>query len=308
VHGALLEALNAAAAPAKAELALAALPAAKDGQPQQAGSPCLASGLLLLATALLKAAGLSLARCSAITSRLPQVAAAEAAGDAPAAQAALQQLAAAVAVAGAVEAGKQQTAAAAGKLALAGDDEALPSLAAAQAAYVAFKALQRAVAVEALAATASLRLQEGKPAEGAAPAAAPAAADGAAFDGGKKKDKKKEKSPQGMQLGKGTAQLRSYVEQAAAGSGDGSREDGGVEAQLALLSLSGGADVAAQLQRSLAGVAAALDPQEPQLAQQLAALRAVIEANQVGYGCLPPWVVHPGPFAARGAHPPTHPG
>lgn len=289
MHGALLEALNAAAAPAKAELAAAALPPAKDGQPQQAGSPALAAGLLLLSTAFLKTAGLSLKRSAAIAGRLPTVAAAAAAGAPPAdvapLQAALQAVAGAAGAA--VDAGKRQAAETSSKLALAEPDEAAPGLAAAQAAYAALHALRQALAVEALAAATSLRLQEGKPADGAAAAAAAAAevvaaaANGGA-DGGKKKDKKKDKGgPQGMQLGKGAAQLRAFVEHAAAG---GSPSAGGddVAGALRTLSLDGGdADLAAQLAR----VAAALDPLGHGLAQQLAALRAVIEANQVG--CLP---------------------
>ncbi|KAL4421027.1 hypothetical protein ABPG77_007502 [Micractinium sp. CCAP 211/92] len=283
VHGALLEALNAAAAPAKAELAAAALPPAKDGQPQQSGSPSLAAGLLLLATAFLKAAGLSLKRSAAVTGRLQTVAAAAAAGAPPAdvapLQAALQ--AAAGTAAAAVDAGKRQAAETSGKLALAEPDEAAPSLAAAQAAYAALHALQQALALEALAAATSLRLQEGKPADGAAAAAAAAEAAAAAAnggaDGGKKKDKKKDKGgPQGMQLGKGAAQLRAYVENAAAG-GSLTASGDDVGGALRTLSLDGGdADLAAQLARA----AAALDPLGHALAQQLAALRAVIEANQ----------------------------
>lgn len=228
VHGALLEALNAAAGPAKAELAVAALPPAKDFAPQQAGSPSLASALLLLATATLKAAGLSLKRSAAIAERLPTVAAAggDAAG-AAAAAASLQQLAAGAAAV--VEAGKRQAAEVAGKLALAGEEEAVPSLAAAQAAYAAHKALQQAVAVEALAAAASLRAQEGEPAVPAAPAAAPAAP----AEGGKKKEKKKDKgAPAGMQLGKGTELLREYVENVAAGGSGATAEEDVLEHRL----------------------------------------------------------------------------
>ena len=291
VHGSLLEALAAAAAPAKAELALVALPAAKDGQPQQAGSPSLASALLVLATALLKAAGLSLKRCAAVSERLPLVAAAAAAtdaggapaGDAAALQAALQA-AVAPAVA-AVEAGKQQAAGVAGKLALAGEDEAVPSLAAAQAAYAAFHALQQAVAAEALAAATSLRLQEGKAAEGggladgAADGGAPAAAPGG---GGKKKEKKKDKgAPAGMQLGKGTALLRAYVEDVAAGGSPATAEEDALEARLERLDLGAAADVGAALAAALPAVAGALDPLGHQLQLHLGTLRGVIEANQV---------------------------
>lgn len=291
VHGALLEALNAAAAPAKAELAMAALPAAKDGAAQQASSPTLASSSLLLATSLLKAAALSLIRSETISSRLAQVAASAPAASAEdpapaAAEEGMQQLVAAAAAA--VDASKQQAAAAASKLALGSGDEPLPSLAAALAAYAAFQALQQAVAVEALAAATSLRLQEGLPANGVAAEAAAvpaAAADGGAGEGGKKKDKKKDKGPQGMQLGKGTGLLRAYVEHAAAG-GAGTSGSGeiGLESQLQLLSLSGDGSVAGALQAALNRVAAALDPQTHALTQHLAALRAVIEANQVK-GC-----------------------
>ena len=302
MHGALLEALIAAAAAAKAELASVALPAAREGHPQQAGSPALASSLLLLTTMLLKAAGLSLKRSAAIGSRLPLVAAAAppggdgaAAADVPATAASLQQFVAAAAAA--VDAGKQQVAATAGQLALAGADEAVSSLAVAQAAYAAFKSLRQALAVEALTAATSLRLQEGKPAEGgvapAAAADAAAAADSGAADGSKKKDKKKAKGPQGMLLGQGTALLRVYVENAAAtaGSSSSSGEDG-VESCMAALSLAS-ADVATELQRGLAAVNAALDPQGHALAQHLAALRAVIEANQVGNsGALSGWGHH----------------
>lgn len=285
VHGSLLEALNAASAPAKAELAAAALPPAKDGQPQQSGSPSLAAGLLLLATALLKAAGLSLKRSAAIAGRLPAVAAAAAAGAPPADVAPLQAaLQAATGAAGtAVDAGKRQAAEASGKLALAEPDEAAPGLAAAQAAYGALQTLQQALVVEALAAASSLRLQEGKPADGAvagagAAAAAEAAAANGGADGGKKKDKKKDKGgPQGMQLGRGTAQLRAYVEHAAAGGGLTASGDD-VAGALRTLSLDGGdADLTAQLAR----LAPALDPLGHALTLQLAALRAVIEANQV---------------------------
>ncbi|KAL4859038.1 Histidine--tRNA ligase [Chlorella vulgaris] len=287
VHGALLEALNAAAAPAKAELAMAALPAAKDGAAQQASSPTLASSLLLLATSLLKAAALSLSRSEAISSRLAQVAASAPAASpdepAPAAvQEGMQQLVAAAAAA--VDASKQQAAAAASKLALGSGDEPLPSLAAALAAYAAFQALQQSVSVEALAAATSLRLQEGLPANGvAAEAAAVPAADAndGAGEGGKKKDKKKDEGPQGMQLGKGTALLRTYVEHAAAGgAGTSGSGENGLESQLKLLSLSGDGSVAGALQAALKRVAAALDPQAHALTQHLAALRAVIEANQ----------------------------
>mgnify|MGYP001810858549 CR=1 FL=1 len=293
VHGAVLEALNAAAAPAKAELAAAALPAAKDGRPQQAGSPSLAAGLLLLATALLKAARLSLKRSSAIAARLPAVAAAAAAagGDAVAAAAPAEDAAplaatlqaAATAAADAVDAGKRQAAEASSKLALAEEEDSPPSLAAAQAAYSAVAALQQALAVEALAGVTSLRLQEGKPADGGAMAAAAAAAAANGSDaGGKKKDKKKDKgAAAGVLLGKGTAQLRSYLEHAAAGgdpSASGDAADGDLAASLRCLSLEGGG---AAVQAGLAGVAAALDPEGHAVAQQLAALRAIIEANQV---------------------------
>lgn len=216
---------------------MAALPPAKDGAPQQAGSPSLASALLLLATATLKAAGLSLKRSTAIAERLPTVAAAAAAagGDAaadvagaPAAAAALQQLVGSASAA--VEAGKRQAAEVAGKLALAGEEEAVPSLAAAQAAYAAHKALKQAVAVEALAAATSLRVQEGTPAAPAASAAAPAAAPA---EGGKKKEKKKDKgAPAGMQLGKGTALLRDYVENVAAGGSGATAEEDVLEHRL----------------------------------------------------------------------------
>lgn len=88
-----------------------------------------------------------------------------------------------------------------------------------------------------------------------------------------------------MLLGKGTAQLRAYVEHAAAGGctsgSNGAGSDGELEGRLATLSLEGGAEgVAGQMQRGLAAVEAALDPRGPALTQQLAALRAVIEANQ----------------------------
>ncbi|PRW59901.1 histidyl-tRNA synthetase isoform B [Chlorella sorokiniana] len=281
VHGSLLEALNAAAGPAKAELAVAALPPTKDGAPQQAGSPSLASALLLLATATLKAAGISLKRSAAIAERLPTVAAAAvvAGGDAaagaagaPAAAAALQQLVGGAAAA--VEAGKRQAAEVAGKLALAGEEEAVPSLAAAQAAYAAHKALQQAVAVEALAAATSLRVQEGAPAAPAEPVAAPAAP----AEGGKKKDKKKDKGgPAGMLLGKGTALLRDYVENVAAGGSGATAEEDVLEHRLQRLSL---ADGSADLAAALPAVAAALDPLGHQWQLHLAALRGVIEANQ----------------------------
>lgn len=300
MHGALLEALNAAAAPTKAELAASALPAGKNGAPQQAGSPALANALLPFAAALLKAAGLSLKRSAAVAERLPLVAAAAGeaadAADAPAAQAALQ--AAVAGAAAAVEAGKRQAAETAGALALASDDEAVASLAAAQAAYSAYQALLQAASVEALVAATSLRLQEGAPAAAPAAAAASAAAaaaqqasanGGAAVEGGSKKDKKKKEkgAPQGMLLGKGTALLRAYVENAAAGGPAGAATSGedGLEAALGALRLGGAdVDVGASLAAGLPAVLAALDPQGHELALHLGALRAVIEANQVSEG------------------------
>lgn len=103
------------------------------------------------------------------------------------------------------------------------------------AASRALVALQQAVALEALAATASLRMLEGPPVPvvaasdletsdaSAASSSSPAAAAGASTAAGvagddKKKDKKKEKkggAAVGVVLGKGTALLRAFVERAA---------------------------------------------------------------------------------------------
>ena len=153
--------------------------ALQDGAPQQSGSPALATALSALAAAYLKAASFSLSRTSAVTERLPTVAgtalapeaadaAAALAAAAPAAQQALRGLLA-EASSGAAAA-RQAAAAVASKLALAEDGEA-PGLAAAQAAYGAYRALRQALCCEGLAAVVSLRLQEGQP---AAPAAVPA--------------------------------------------------------------------------------------------------------------------------------------
>ena len=315
VHSALADALSAAAAPAKAELAMTALPPGKDfEQLQQAASPALANSLLLLATALLKAAGLSLRRGAVVVQRLPLVVAAaagESLPDATAAQAALlQSLSAATTVA---DACKQQVAGTASQLALADAEEAAPALAAAQAAYASLQALQQALAAEALAAVVSLRLQDGTAPASEAPAAAaaasaaaaPATAEGNSSDrkeGGGKKDKKdkgKAAAAQGMVLGKGTVVLRGCLEMAAAagpaGGGvaavaaaDGSGLVDQLAARLALADLVGdGGSGQQEHEQRLAGVAEALDPLGPHLPQLLVALRAVVEANMVsaGHGC-----------------------
>eukprot|EP00887_Chlorella_sp_A99_P006734 scaffold3.g6734.t1 len=279
VHGAAADALAAAAAPVKAELASAALPPAKDGRLQQAASPALANALLAAAGTLLKVAALSLRRCTALAERLPLVAAVGA--DAATLQVGVG--AAVDAARTAVEAAKQHVAAASGRVALA--DEAVPSLAAALAAYEALAAMRQALAAEGLAAVVSLRLQEGAPAEGVVAAAnGPPAPEATVAEGGgsKKKDKKKDKGPQGMVLGRGSALLRAYLEAAAAGApgaGGSDGADGELAAGFLRLSL-GEAGGAPQLGAALAGVAAALDPLGQRLPQQLAALRGVIEANQ----------------------------
>ena len=283
---------------------MTALPPGKDfEQLQQAASPALANSLLLLATALLKAAGLSLRRGAVVVQRLPLVVAAaagESLPDATAAQAALlQSLSAATTVA---DACKQQVAGTASQLALA---DAAPARSAPGRAV--------ALAAEALAAVVSLRLQDGTAPASEAPAAAaaasaaaaPATAEGNSSDrkeGGGKKDKKdkgKAAAAQGMVLGKGTVVLRGCLEMAAAagpaGGGvaavaaaDGSGLVDQLAARLALADLVGdGGSGQQEHEQRLAGVAEALDPLGPHLPQLLVALRAVVEANMVsaGHGC-----------------------
>jgi hypothetical protein len=281
VHGAAVDALAAAAAPVRAVLATSALPAARDGAPQQAGSPALCSALLAAAPALLRAARLSLERCAAVVERITGISGPAFDG---AADAAVQQrgLSGVLNLSrAAFEAAQQRVAAVAGRAALA--DGPPPSLAAAEAAYGALRVLQQAVQAEALAAVVSLRLQEGPAAAAPPPAAEPA--NGGAPADAKKMKKEKRGGGGGMALGKGTSLLRAALEHtaaasvcAAAGAG-GAAAGGQLEACLLSLSLQGGASVALQLQAAGQAIAAHLDPAGAALGQTLVVLAALAEAN-----------------------------
>jgi histidyl-tRNA synthetase len=289
VHGAAVDALAAAAAPVRAVLATAALPAGKDGAPRQAGSPALCAALLAAAPAMLRAARLSLERCTAVVERLADIAG-PAFDSAP--DAAMQQrgLSGVLNLSkAAFDAAQQRVAAVAGRAALA--DGPPPSLAASEATYGALRVLQQAVQAEALAAVVSLRLQEG-PVEAAAapppPLAASEPADGGAPADGKKKKKEKEKrggggGGSGLTLGKGTALLRASLEHTAAASvcaaAGPAAAGGGLEACLLSLSLQDGTSVSLQLQAAGQAIADHLQPVGAALGQTLAALAAVVEAN-----------------------------
>ncbi|KAK9826491.1 hypothetical protein WJX81_005625 [Elliptochloris bilobata] len=231
VHGALAAALAAAAPALKAALAA---PAPPPGRPVDAPAAEAAAALQATARALLRAAALSLERSGAVAAQLPD------------AGAQALRASAEAALAGA----RASAAEASARL-----DEDLgadtPLLAIALAAADALDAAREAAAAEATAALALLHAAE-VPAQAAPGDAGPPAGAGAAEEGAtKKKDKKKKAT--GVQLGRGSAQMRAYLEQAGAGGGTASA--------------------------ALQAVRAALDPASRPLAAAMGALRMALDAN-----------------------------
>lgn len=281
VHGAALHDITAASFPVKAVLASAALPPAKDGLPQQAASPALATAMVSLASSLLRCAALSLKRTAAVIERLG--------GEGTQAlQKGLQGVVNASLLS--FEAVQDQVARAI--LAAAVPEGLPPSLAAADATYAALRALQQALESEALAAVVSLRAQEGIPAAPVepAPVAEPNGTAEADTKAGKKKKEKKEKGgPAGMVLGRGTALLRKALEGTAAAAvvAGGSitapapTPVDALGAELLHLSFESAHSAAEQLRFASVAINSQLDPAGPALVQLMSALTSLLEANAV---------------------------
>ena len=316
VHGSVLHDIITAAGPVQAVLASAAIFPTKDGSPQQVSSPALAAAMIALASSLLRCAALSLKRSTAVINRMMTNAAAAASpvaaggdgvgGAIPTDTTTLQRGLRGVQNASvlAFESVQEQVARATLKAVVPNDVP--PSLAAADAAYAALRALQQALESEALAALVSLRVQEGVPAAvvngaseeggvGEVAVGGDSKTETPAVVGGKKKDKKKEKDGRGggggggMILGRGTALLRTTLEGTAAAAIAAAAPEAtpspspltAATAQLLHLSLEDSHAAAEQLRFASVAVNSQLDPVGPALSQLMSALTAVLEANAI---------------------------
>ena len=292
LHGVVKEALAAASKAVKLELD-APLPA--PGR-SSAGLRCkhlpsaaLPAALLGLAQGTLGATGAALARTELVLRKLAGATAAaarEAAGAFAEARSLAEEVQACAQAECETAAGLLAAANAAGG--------AAPGASVGLAALAAAEALQRALAVEGLAAAALVRATEGpvKAPAAAAPAAeagAPPADPRAAAKAAKaaKKAAKKKKGGGGGGLGKGTQQFRNFVERAAAGgaAAAGANAEADLTPDASLRELAGAeadgeGDGAALAAGWLEAAAGALAWTSPGLQKHLAALKRTIDANQ----------------------------
>jgi len=302
VHGAVVHDLVHASGPVKAVLSSASLPAAKNGLPQQIDSPALSNSILALASSLLRCAAISLARARAIHERLqcgpmviggperakPSVVGGDDETQSPGttngscAPVITHGLAGVInAFAIVFEAAQEEVTTAVSKASVA--QATPPSLAAANASYSALLALQQALEAEALAAIVCLRMQLGSAAAAAEQTGGMHATDHAngTAAGVNQKGKKKKGGPTGVCLGRGTSLLLSSLEASlAAGVTSHSGPTNDLSGSLRALSLDAdAADTAAQLRFAAACLHTQLNPCVPALAQHLAVVQAVFEAN-----------------------------
>lgn len=275
-HGAVMDALATLATTARVEVQASALPTASV-------PASLAPGLAMLAGAVFGASEASVLRAARVGQGLEAAASAAPKPEEEAEAATARRQAAQLAVHVTGRVSEAQRTLAEARAEVASTSQALvldgnSTMLAVRAAGTARRALAAAaqcLAVEAEAALLALRNLEG-PGKGPEPEAAEE-------DGGDKKAaaKKAAKRKGGVQLGKGTQALRSWLEaQAAAASASAGPAPASdpLAAQFLQLSLSGSQPYLAAAAR---GLEAALEPGSAALESLLGMLRSLIEANQV---------------------------
>ena len=271
-HGALSDAITAASAPVKAEVAAGALPP----DVFMAASPTLACTLVSVGTAALRVAALSLDRADITISRVPDSRNDGKSNTEKELDVALGVDPADITSEPTIRVGLEGTAKASRFAAeqahtallllsrpVAEASFDLPTLAAARAAYDAVLALQHALTAEAMAACVSIKLQQGPSArtDGDVESAN-------STEGGKNKKKKKNAGEAGgVQLGKGTQLLQNHLINTI----------DSLAAQLGLLTLE--KSEAAVVREAEICIGNALDPSKPHLKTILSSLQSVLEAN-----------------------------